>query len=70
MLFFCTNFHGGKRMSDFTAKIIAQLDTSKIPSQIAKIGKNPIDLSNVRIKNAKMDTNGLASQVQAALNQH
>lgn len=57
-------------MSDFTAKIIAQLDTSKIPSQIAKIGKNPIDLSNVRIKNAKMDTNGLASQVQAALNQH
>jgi len=70
MLFFYTFFYGGKRMSDFTARIIAQLDTSKIPGQIAKIGKNPIDLSNVRIKNAKMDTNGLASQVQAALNQH
>lgn len=57
-------------MSDFTAKIIAQLDTSKIPSQIAKIGKNPINLSNVSIKNVKMNTSGLASQVQAALNQH
>ncbi len=55
-------------MSDFTAKIIAQLDTSKIPSQIAQIGKKGIDLSNVRIKNAQMDTKGLAAQVQAALN--
>ena len=57
-------------MSDFTAKIIAQLDTSKIPSQIAQIGKKGIDLSNVRIKNAQMDTKGLTAQVQAALNQH
>ena len=55
-------------MSDFTAKIIAQLDTSKIPSQIAQIGKKGIDLSNVRIKNAQMDTKGLTAQVQAALN--
>jgi TP901 family phage tail tape measure protein len=55
-------------MSDFTAKIIAQLDTSKIPSQISQIGKTGINLSNVKIKNVQMDTSKLASQVQAALN--
>lgn len=57
-------------MSDFTAKIIAQLDTSKIPSQIAQIGKSGINLSNVKIQNVQMDTSKLASQVQAALNNH
>lgn len=55
-------------MSEFTAKIIAQLDTSKIQSQISKIGKSSISLDNVTIKNVKMQTSNLASQVQAALN--
>lgn len=55
-------------MSDFTARIIAQLDTSKIQGQISKIGKNAISLDNVTIKNVKMQTSNLASQVQAALN--
>lgn len=57
-------------MSDFTAKIIAQLDTSKIPNQIAQIGKSEINLSNVKIQNVQMDTSKLVSQVQAALNNH
>lgn len=55
-------------MSDFTAKIIAQLDTSKIPSQIAQIGKQGINLSNVKINNVQMNTSQLVSQVQSALN--
>ena len=55
-------------MSDFTARIIAQLDTSKIQSQISKIGKNAISLDNVTINNVRIQTSNLASQVQAALN--
>lgn len=39
-------------MSDFTAKIQAILDTSKIPSQIKSIEKTPIKLSNVKFDRA------------------
>ena len=54
-------------MSDFTARIIAELDTSKIPGQISSISKTPVNLNNVVIKNVHMDTSNLVSQVQAAL---
>lgn len=49
-------------MSDFTAKILATLDLTKIPSQISQIEKTPVTLNNVTI-----NTNNLASQVQGAL---
>ena len=49
-------------MSDFRAKIIADLDTSKIPGQLSKIEKQKITLSNFTL-----NTKGLASKIQAAL---
>ena len=49
-------------MSDFRAKIIADLDTSKIPGQLSKIEKQKITLSNFNL-----NTKGLASKIQAAL---
>ena len=52
-------------MSNFTAKIVAMLDTSKIPSEIAKIEKQTVTLSNF-----KLDTSGLPSDIQASLDKH
>ena len=52
--------------SDFTARIIAELDTSKIPSQLKKVGnENPLILKNIRL-----DTSGLPSQIQGSLDNH
>lgn len=50
-------------MSDFSAKIKAILDTKDIPQQIKGIEKNTITL-----KNLKLDTSKLVSDIQAALN--
>lgn len=55
-------------MSDFRAKIIAELDTSKIQSSINKIGKTPVRLTNVKIDNFTVNASKLVSQVQSALN--
>ena len=52
-------------MSDFNAKIQAILDTSKIPSQIASIGKTPVKLSKI-----VLDTKNLPSQIQGSLDSH
>lgn len=52
--------------NDFTARIIAELDTSKIPSQLKKAAKeNPLILKNIRL-----DTSGLPSQIQGSLDKH
>lgn len=53
-------------MSDFSAKIIATLDTTKIPKQLESIGKN----SAIKLKNFSLDTSGLPSQIQASLDKH
>ncbi len=50
-------------MSDFRAKIVAELDTSKIPSSIRKIEKERIVLNNFTL-----NTKGLGAQIQQALN--
>lgn len=52
-------------MSDFRAKIVAELDTSKIPSSIKNIEKQKITL-----RNFTLDTKGLPSQIQASLDKH
>ena len=52
--------------NDFTARIIAELDTSNIPSQLKKAAKeNPLILKNIRL-----DTSGLPSQIQGSLDKH
>lgn len=50
-------------MSDFRARIIAELDTSKIPSSISKIEKEKIVLNNFTL-----NTKGLGTKIQQALN--
>ena len=58
-------------MSTFTAKIIAELDTSKIPSAIEKIKQQKVALQNVQVNKVELSQNAtstLASQVQNALN--
>lgn len=50
-------------MSDFRARIVAELDTSKIPSSISKIEKQKVKLSNITL-----DTKGLGAKIQQALN--
>lgn len=52
-------------MSDFRAKIIAELDTKKIPSSIKNIEKQKITLMNFTL-----DTKGLPSEIQASLDKH
>lgn len=52
-------------MSDFRARIVAELDTSKIPSSIKNIEKQKITL-----RNFTLDTKGLPSQIQASLDKH
>jgi len=52
-------------MSDFSAKIQAILDLSKIPSQIAEIEK-----SKVTLKHFALDTSGLPSEIQGSLDKH
>lgn len=53
-------------MSDFRARIVADLDTTKIPSQLKQISKeNTLVLSKIRL-----DTSGLPSQIQASLDNH
>lgn len=53
-------------MSDFRARIVAELDTKNIPSQLAKISKdNTLVLSKIRL-----DTSSLPSQIQASLDNH
>ena len=53
-------------MSDFRARILAELDTSKIPSQLQKVSRdNTLVLSKIRL-----DTSGLPSQIQASLDNH
>lgn len=52
-------------MSDFRAKIIAELDTKKIPSSIKNIEKQKITL-----RNFTLDTKGLPSEIQASLDKH
>lgn len=54
-------------MAEFKAKIIAELDTSKVQSSINKIGKNPIKLSNVKIDSVTVDASKIVSQIQSAL---
>lgn len=58
-------------MSTFTAKIIAELDTSKIPSAIEKIKQQKVALQNIQVNKVELSQNAtstLASQVQNALN--
>lgn len=50
-------------MSDFRAKIVAELDTSKIPSSIKKIENQKIKLNNFTL-----NTQGLGTKIQQALN--
>lgn len=50
-------------MSDFRARIVAELDTSKIPSSIKKIEKEKIVLNNFTL-----NTKGLGAKIQQALN--
>lgn len=50
-------------MSDFRARIVAELDTSKIPSSIKKIEKERIVLNNFTL-----NTKGLGAKIQQALN--
>lgn len=53
-------------MSNFSAKVIADLDTSKIPSQLKDITKkHPLVLNNFTL-----NTKGLPSQIQAVLDSH
>lgn len=52
-------------MSDFRARIVAELDTSKIPSSIKEIEKQ-----NITLRNFRLDTKGLPSQIQASLDKH
>ena len=50
-------------MSDFRARIVAELDTSKIPSSIKKIESQKITLNNFTL-----NTKGLGAKIQQALN--
>lgn len=50
-------------MSDFRVRIVAELDTSKIPSSIKKIEKERIVLNNFTL-----NTKGLGAKIQQALN--
>lgn len=50
-------------MSDFRVRIVAELDTSKIPSSIKKIEKEKIVLNNFTL-----NTKGLGTKIQQALN--
>lgn len=50
-------------MSDFRVRIVAELDTSKIPSSIRKIEKEKIVLNNFTL-----NTKGLGVKIQQALN--
>ena len=50
-------------MSDFRVRIVAELDTSKIPSSIKKIEKEKIVLNNFTL-----NTKGLGAKIQQALN--
>lgn len=52
-------------MDDFRAKILAELDLTKIPSQLKQIEKHKIELSNFAL-NTKL----LPSQIQASLDNH
>jgi len=52
-------------MSEYTARIQAILDTSKIPEQVAGIGKTPIKLSNI-----SLNTKGFVSEIQSELDKH
>ena len=53
-------------MSNFSAKVIADLDTSKIPSQLRDITKkHPLVLNNFTL-----NAQGLPSQIQAVLDKH
>lgn len=55
-----------KIMSDFRARILAELDASQIPSQLQKVSRdNTLVLSKIRL-----DTRGLPSQIQASLDNH
>ena len=51
--------------SDFRARIVAELDTSKIPKSIKEIEKQQVILSNF-----KLNTSNFASQIQSELNKH
>lgn len=53
-------------MSDFSAKILAQLDTSKIPSQVKGIEKS----TKITLSKFTLDTKSLPSQIQASLDGH
>lgn len=53
-------------MSDFSAKIRAILDTSKIPSQIKGIENK----TSITLRKFTLDTKGLPSQIQASLDGH
>lgn len=53
-------------MSDFRAKIIAELDTSKIDQQIKNVGKNV----KIQLNDFTLNTNGLANKIQQALDGH
>jgi len=53
-------------MSDFRARILAELDASKIPSQLQKISRD----NTLVLRKIRLDTSGLPSQIQASLDNH
>ena len=53
-------------MSDFRARILAELDDRKIPSQLKQIAKN----NTLVLSNITLDTSGLPSQIQASIDKH
>lgn len=56
-------------MSDFSAKILAILDSSKIPSQINTAIRD-IEKRNIVLRNFILETKNLPSQIQASLDGH
>lgn len=52
-------------MSDFRARIVAELDTSKISKDLKKVSKEVIELSNFRL-----NTSSLVSSIQSELSKH
>lgn len=53
-------------MSDFSANIRAIIDTKDIPKQLENIGEK----STVTLRNFKLDTSRLPSEIQASLDKH
>ena len=48
-------------MSTFTAKIIAELDTSNVTEKLEKIKSQKIDLQNVTVNNVELSKSSTAT---------